>query len=76
LTIDRRITPDVTLTNEGADQIVEGIAIDNAGNTNFTSVVVSMDKTPPTIMGFPAVNEVAYGHRVGPGRMMPREKWL
>jgi hypothetical protein len=37
------VTPDVTVTNEGADHLVEGIAIDNAGNTNFTAVVVSMD---------------------------------
>jgi hypothetical protein len=32
----------VTLTNEGADQIVEALAIDNAGNTNFASVVISI----------------------------------
>jgi hypothetical protein len=48
----------VTLTNEGADQIVEGLAIDNAGNRTFTSVVVSIDKTPPTLAGFPADNDV------------------
>jgi hypothetical protein len=32
------VTSDVTVTNEAANQEVDGIAIDNAGNTNSTSV--------------------------------------
>ncbi|MSR65422.1 MAG: hypothetical protein EXS18_06535 [Verrucomicrobiae bacterium] len=48
----------MTLTNEGADQIVDGLAIDIAGNKNFTAVMVSIDKTVPTVTGQPANGDV------------------
>ena len=38
----------VTVTAEGAGQVVTGIAIDKAGNTASTSVTVNIDKTAPT----------------------------
>ena len=37
----------VTVTAEGAGQVVTGIAIDKAGNTASTSVTVNIDKTAP-----------------------------
>ena len=48
----------MTLTSEGADQIVDGLAIDIAGNKNFTAVMVSIDKTVPTVTGQPANSDV------------------
>ena len=39
------------VTSEGAGQTVSGTALDNAGNTALTSTTVSIDKTPPTIVG-------------------------
>jgi len=48
------ITPDQTLTAEGADQSVVGTAIDKAGNTaSYTVNGINIDKTPPTITGSP-----------------------
>lgn len=38
-----------TLTNDGAGQVVSGMATDKAGNTASTSVTVNLDKTPPTV---------------------------
>ncbi len=40
----------VTLSVEGADQVVQGTAQDNAGNTASLSVVVSIDKTAPIVV--------------------------
>jgi hypothetical protein len=42
-------TPDNTISNEGADQLVTGTATDKAGNSVSTAVGVNIDKTPPTI---------------------------
>ncbi|HEV2990987.1 MAG TPA: RHS repeat-associated core domain-containing protein [Candidatus Angelobacter sp.] len=39
----------VTLSTEGANQVVHGTATDRAGNTASTSVAVSIDKTPPVL---------------------------
>ena len=39
----------VTVATEGANQVVQGTATDNAGVTATTSVKVSIDKTPSTI---------------------------
>jgi hypothetical protein len=39
----------VTVSGEGAGQIVSGQAVDIAGNTASTSVTVNIDETPPTI---------------------------
>jgi hypothetical protein len=43
------ITPDVTITTEGAGQRVVGQASDYAGNTGYDRVSVSLDKTPPDV---------------------------
>jgi hypothetical protein len=40
---------DVTVTTEGAGQVVTGTAADKAGNDATTSVTLNIDKTPPTI---------------------------
>jgi hypothetical protein len=37
----------VTLTSEGANQTVTGIAVDGAGNRAVASAMISIDKTPP-----------------------------
>lgn len=39
----------VMVTTEGANQAISGTASDVAGNSNSTSVVIKLDKTPPTI---------------------------
>jgi hypothetical protein len=39
----------VTVTVEGAGQVVSGTAVDKAGNSASTSVTLNIDKTPPTI---------------------------
>jgi hypothetical protein len=41
----------ITVTTEGANQVVSGTASDKAGNTARASVTVNLDKTPPTITG-------------------------
>ena len=41
----------VTVSAEGANQVVSGTATDLAGNTATTSVTVNLDMTPPTITG-------------------------
>lgn len=43
------VTKPVIVTTEGAEQNVNGEATDLAGNTATASVMVSIDKTPPTI---------------------------
>jgi len=43
------ITGPVTITTEGAGQVVTGTCVDLAGNTASTSVTVNIDKTPPNI---------------------------
>jgi pimeloyl-ACP methyl ester carboxylesterase len=47
------VTQPVTLTDEGAEQEVIGVATDRAGNTATIGVVVNIDKTPPVIGGRP-----------------------
>ena len=42
-------TAPVTVTAEGATQVVTGTAVDNAGNTADASVVINLDKTPPVV---------------------------
>ena len=41
----------ITVSAEGANQVVSGTATDLAGNTATASVIVNLDKTPPTITG-------------------------
>ncbi len=43
-------TPPVTVSNEGANQIVTGTVVDKAGNAATTAATVSIDKTKPTIV--------------------------
>jgi hypothetical protein len=43
--------PSVTLSTEGANQSVTGTVTDVAANSGTTSLVVNIDKTPPTING-------------------------
>lgn len=42
-------SPPVTVSTEGANQTVTGMATDNAGNTSTASVTVNIDKTAPAI---------------------------
>jgi hypothetical protein len=42
-------TPNSTISDEGANQLVTGTATDNAGNFASIVVGVNIDKTPPTI---------------------------
>ncbi len=42
-------TPNSTISNEGANQLVTGTATDNAGNSASTVVGINIDITPPTI---------------------------
>jgi RHS repeat-associated protein len=39
----------VTVSTEGANQVVSGVATNAAGNTASASVTVNLDKTPPTL---------------------------
>lgn len=42
-------TAPITVSTEGANQVVTGTAVDQAGQTATTSVTISLDLTPPTI---------------------------
>jgi len=44
----------VTVTTEGAGQVITGGAIDNAGNAADATVVLNIDKTPPTVASLAA----------------------
>jgi hypothetical protein len=52
----------VTVSTEGAKQVVSGTATDLAGNTATTSVIVNLDMTPPTITGAPSPPPDAGGY--------------
>lgn len=55
---------DTTLTNEGADQSVQGDAVDVAGNRSQAVVDgINIDKTRPTLVGVPATPNAAGWHR-------------
>ena len=43
------ITPDVTVSIEGENQVITGTATDQAGNTASVSVTINLDKTAPTL---------------------------
>ena len=43
------IDPNVTVTTEGANQVITGTATDKAGNVGTGSITLNIDKTPPTI---------------------------
>jgi RHS repeat-associated protein len=50
----------VSLSNEGAGQMVTGTAVDKAGNSANATATVNIDKTPPVIaITFPPNNSVA-----------------
>ncbi len=49
----------VMVQTEGANQVVEGVAVDHAGNTASTSVILNIDTTAPNIQIIaPATNAV------------------
>ena len=39
----------ITVTTEGAGQVISGAAVDKAGNTSTASVTLNIDKTAPTL---------------------------
>lgn len=55
------VTPDVTVTREGAGQEVQGTATDLAGNAVSMTHIVNVDKTPPVISGEPTSQPNANG---------------
>lgn len=56
------LTPDQTLSAEGAGQFVIGTATDKAGNTaSFTVSNIDIDKTPPMISGAPTTSANIHG---------------
>ena len=42
--------PPQTVTTEGANQLVQGVAVNTAGNSATVSVRINIDKTPPSIV--------------------------
>jgi RHS repeat-associated protein len=42
-------TPPVSVTTQGANQVIQGTAVNNNGATATTSVTINLDETPPTI---------------------------
>lgn len=56
----------VTVSTEGANQVVPGTATDLAGNTASTSVTINLDMTPPTITAAISPPPDAAGYNSGP----------
>lgn len=55
------VTPDTTISTEGASQSIVGTATDRAGNSNSTTVSgINIDKTPPQIVIYTPTNESVY----------------
>ena len=54
-------TSPVAVTTEGSAQVIEGTAVDLAGNTASTSVSLNIDKTPPTIAASVSPEASPYG---------------
>lgn len=54
----------ITISLEGAGQIISGTAVDFAGNIATTSITLKIDKTPPTITGtgLPAANAAVWNN--------------
>ena len=59
-------TPPITVTGEGANQVVTGTAIDHAGNQASETITVSIDKTAPTIQATLSPQPNAAGWNTGP----------
>lgn len=51
----------LTVSTEGASQVINGTATDRAGNTSSASVTINLDKTPPTITSTPAPPANSFG---------------
>jgi hypothetical protein len=51
----------VTVSNEGANQVVSGTATDRAGNSATASVTINLDKTPPSIAATPVPAANSFG---------------
>lgn len=47
------VSDPITVTAEGANQEIIGVATDRAGNTSAAGVILNIDKTPPVIIGMP-----------------------
>lgn len=52
-------TPPVTVSNEGASQVVTGTAVDAGGNSASAAVVLNIDKTPPNVAITSPVDDAA-----------------
>jgi RHS repeat-associated protein len=57
-------SPPVTVSKEGANQIITGTAVDKAGNTASTSITINLDKTPPVVVSqsAPAANSANWNN--------------
>jgi len=60
------ITPDTVVNVETAAKVVNGEALDLAGNRGTDSVTVKLDKTPPTISGATTTSPNSSGWYAGP----------
>jgi hypothetical protein len=52
------VTPDVTVTNEVIDELIEGVAFDLAGNRSSAFVLVNIDTQAPTLTGSPGDGDI------------------
>lgn len=55
----------VTVSAEGANQVIKGTATDKAGNTASASVTINLDKTAPTISASPVPPANSFGWNNG-----------
>ncbi|KAF0146226.1 MAG: Neogenin [Nitrospirae bacterium] len=56
----------VNVTNEGANQVITGTAVDKAGNSASASVTLNIDKTPPVITISGVSNGATYALGLAP----------
>jgi hypothetical protein len=63
------ITPDTVVNVETAAKVVNGEALDLAGNRGTDSVTVKLDKTPPTVSGATTTSPNSSGWYAGPVRV-------
>ncbi|HEX9759166.1 MAG TPA: carboxypeptidase-like regulatory domain-containing protein [Nitrospiria bacterium] len=58
------LTPQITVTSEGANQLITGTAVDMAGNSSTASVTLNIDKTPPSLILTSPPDELATNQTV------------